>query len=218
MANGKRWTMALAIVTLLGGGNACAQVDDPHSPPEVPPLGAVVASPRAFLLQLFGKPIGSIPESTGDLNGDGRDDWAGVVEWDDSAANHAQLFILLQQADGSFVLTERSVAAETGRASVEEVSIGDGALTVAYSYNGSATSRSVISCHYKFYKGAWKLVGSDEYSFDIDTQKDRWFSTNNLTGRTEAQALGKNGKRFTTEVGHTDEKAALLHDVSLFGR
>jgi len=218
MAYGKRWAMALTIATLLGSGHASAQRDDPDYPPVVPPPGTVVASPEALLTKLFGKPIGWIIKATGDLNGDGRDDWAGVVQWDASSVNQAQLFILLQRADGTFVLTEQSRASDTYRAGVEDLTIEDrGVLTLQYSVSCSATCHAGVKLHYKFYKGAWTLVGSDEESFETDSQAETRYSTNFLTGRTVTDVMASNGKVASSTVGHTDKRPALLQDVSVFG-
>ena len=163
-------------------------------------------------------------EATGDLNGDRLADWAGVisrkkappfVEDGMETDRTVQLYILLRQKQGGYVVAEKSK--ETGIFGlggnfIESLEIKRSSLYVHFKSNVRYGSFS----QFRLYKGEWRLVGWRESNIPPEPEpiieKDR----NLLTGAVIETRREENRKplvrRYTKKFPRV-----LLKDFNLFG-
>lgn len=152
-------------------------------------------------------------EAKGDLNGDGLEDWVGVIHRrkDDSGPTY-QLYVLLQLSQGSYRIAEKSTEAPVagmGCCWVEDLRISRSSLFIQ-SNAKTATVMEVATHQFKMYKGEWRLVG---LIISEDDRTPRAFKTsdtemNLLTGLViEKRQKGKNKpvivkrqKKFATSL------------------
>jgi hypothetical protein len=184
----------------------------PATVPAPPPIGTVTTSPEVFIAERAADPMSQVDRATGDLNGDGLSDWAGVVYWSVDSRRVGQLFVLLQQADGRYVLAEYSQATDMDMTVDLEIQ-PTGTLDVGWYYHSSNAT-----LHFKLYKGAWTRVGEDDFGYDTDTQIARRSSYNFLTGRMVRDVMGSNNKVVSSTVEHEKAEVLRLHDVGVFGQ
>lgn len=209
----KRMLRAIGGVAAFAVSSAAVAFEtQPATVPAPPPIGTITTSPEVFVSERAGDPMSQVDQATGDLNGDGLSDWAGVVYWSVDGARVGQLFILLQQADGRYVLSEYSQATNMATAIDLEIQ-PTGRLDVGWTYHSSNAT-----LHFKLYKGAWTRVGEDDFGYDTETQVATRSSYNFLTGRMVRDVLGSNDKVASSTVEHEKAEVLRLHDVGVFGQ
>ena len=124
-------------------------------------------------------------EARGDLDGDGLEDWAGVISRQGpSAAQSYQLYVLLRLRQGGYRVAEKtgeSPIPGTGCCWVEDMTISRASLYVQ-SNAKTASTMEAATHQFKLHRGEWRLVGVRVYH--IDQPRDEAVETdmNLLTG------------------------------------
>ncbi|HEY5884448.1 MAG TPA: hypothetical protein VIT88_07155 [Pyrinomonadaceae bacterium] len=102
----------------------------------------------------------------GDLNGDGTEDWVGVIHGrpaDESPTY--QIFVLVRGSDGSYRLVAQTEKAEIpgmGCCWLEDLTIRRGSIYIENNAKTAATMEAATH-QFKWYKGDWRLVGVKIY-------------------------------------------------------
>jgi hypothetical protein len=126
-------------------------------------------------------------KARGDLNGDGLEDWAGVIrrQLADASATY-QLYVLLRQARGGYRVAEKSIEAEIpgmGCCWAENLEIRRNSI---YIQNNAKTVSvmEAVTHKFKLYQGEWRLVGIRIYLTDFTPDAEGKFESdmNLLTG------------------------------------
>jgi hypothetical protein len=112
----------------------------------------------------------------GDLNGDGLEDWVGVIRGQkpDSAPTY-QLYLLLRLAQGGYHLAERSKEEEIagmGCCWLEDLRVSRASIFIQNNAKDASTMESATH-QFKLYKGEWRLIGIKIY-FDDHTPGAEW--------------------------------------------
>lgn len=129
--------------------------------------------------------------ATGDLNGDGLEDWAGVVHRQRPAPSQTdQLYVLIRLPQGGFHLAVKSIETEmpgTGCCFVEDLQIRRSSIYIqnnAKDGGGDGGSMEATTHQFKLQKGKWRLVGIKisltEFSTNTTSETDT--DMNLLTG------------------------------------
>jgi hypothetical protein len=142
-------------------------------------------SVQAFLKQnLTGESSLSV-EAKGDLNNDGREDWAGVILREQGDFNRTnQLYVLLRQPDGGFRVAEKSreeQIAGMGCCWVEDVKIDRSSIYIQNNAKTAVTMEAATH-QFKFYKNQWRLVGVKIVYTNQSTDAASETAINFLTG------------------------------------
>jgi hypothetical protein len=126
-------------------------------------------------------------KATGDLNGDGLADWAGVIHRRraDSSPTY-QLYVLLRLPQGGFHLAEKSIEEEApgmGCCWAEDLAIRGSSIYIQNNAKDASTMEAATH-QFKLYKGEWRLVGMKILitDFSTDPPSDRDTDMNLLTG------------------------------------
>ena len=124
-------------------------------------------------------------EAKGDLNGDGLDDWAGVVrrEKGDFQSTY-QLYVLLRQAGGRYRVAEKSTEAQIpgmGCCWVEDLRIGRSSIYIQNNAKTAATMEAATH-QFKLQGGQWRLIGVRIYYIDHSSDRTTDTDINLLTG------------------------------------
>lgn len=123
----------------------------------------------------------------GDLNGDGMQDWAGVVHRRPADFSRTyQLYVLLRLREGGFRLAEKSVEAEIpgmGCCWLENLEIRRASIYVQNNAKTASTMEAATH-QFKLLKGEWRLIGLKIYYTDHTPKADSTIDTdmNLLTG------------------------------------
>jgi hypothetical protein len=126
-------------------------------------------------------------EAKGDLNGDGLEDWAGVIhrQQADSSPTY-QLYVLLRLRQGGYHVAEKSIEEEIpgmGCCWVESLEIRRSSI---YIQNNAKTASimEAVTHQFKLHKGKWRLVGIKIYHTDHSPDDPSTIDTdmNLLTG------------------------------------
>ena len=126
-------------------------------------------------------------EAKGELNGDGLEDWAGVMHR--QPADHAptyQLYVLLRLPQGGYQVAEKSKEEEipgAGCCWVENLEIRRSSIYIQNNAKTASTMEAATH-QFKLYKGAWRLVGLRIYYTDLSPTTPSTIDTeiNLLTG------------------------------------
>jgi hypothetical protein len=126
-------------------------------------------------------------EAKGDLNGDGLEDWAGVIHRQPSDSLQTyQLYALLRLRGGGYRVAEKSReegVSGAGCCWVENLEIRRGSI---YIQNNAKTAvvMEATTHQFKLYKGGWRLVGVKTYLTDFGGDATTTIDTdvNLLTG------------------------------------
>jgi len=127
-------------------------------------------------------------QTKGDLNGDGRGDWVGVIERQkqDSAPTH-QLYLLLQLVQGQYHVAEKSKEEEIptgGCCWIEGLEIRNTSIYIQDNAKAVGENMEAVTHQFKLYKGEWRLVGIkvSHTDFRSDPPNEIDTDTNLLTG------------------------------------
>lgn len=124
-------------------------------------------------------------EARGDLNGDGLEDWAGVIHRRKSnPPSTSQLYVLLRLRRGGYRVAERSKeepAAGTGCCWVENLEIRRSSIYVQNNAK-TAVSMQAATHQFKLYTGGWRLIGVRVHDVDLDSDVSVETDMNLLTG------------------------------------
>ena len=141
-----------------------------------------------FLKKAAPKRGEELPSATGDLNGDGVDDWAGAIPRTKVAddVDTVQVYVLIRQgANGPFRLAATNGEREIGRSGccwVEHIRIENSSLYVQHNAKTHGTMEAATH-QFKMYKDGWRLVGVRVFYLDVGADTSTETDTNVLTGR-----------------------------------
>ena len=149
------------------------------------PAQAEFPSTDAFLKSTLKEKSSLSVEAKGDLNGDGRADWSGVVrrEKGDFLSTY-QLFVLVQLPGGGYRVAETSTEAEIpgmGCCWVEDLRIGRSSIYIQNNAKTAATMEAATH-QFKLYHGQWRLIGVRIYYIDHSSNTSTETDVNLLTG------------------------------------
>ena len=112
-------------------------------------------------------------EAKGDLNGDGLEDWAGVIHRQQAnSAPTYQLYVLLRLRQGSYHVAEKSKEEEIpagGCCWVEDLKISRSSIYIQNNAKTGSTMEAATH-QFKLYKGEWRLVGIKIYYTDFSPE------------------------------------------------
>jgi hypothetical protein len=123
-------------------------------------------------------------EARGDLNGDGLEDWAGVIQRQQpDAAQTYQLYVLVRSGQGYRVVEKSKEApvAGAGCCWVENLEIRRSSIYIQNNAKTASTMEAATH-QFKLYNGAWRLVGLRIYYIDQSSDTSTETDTNLLTG------------------------------------
>lgn len=134
-------------------------------------------------------------EASGDLNGDGLADWAGVVyRQKPDAPQTYQLYVLLHQPAGNYQLAQTSREGEIpgmGCCWVEDLRIERSSIYIQNNAKTAATMEAATH-QFKLYQGAWRLVGIRIYYIEHQYDRDTDTDMNVLTGQVIVKTIKRN--------------------------
>ncbi|MCA1576038.1 MAG: hypothetical protein LC794_01585 [Acidobacteria bacterium] len=143
------------------------------------------ASVDAFLKQTLTHGNSLSVDAKGDLNGDGLQDWAGVILREKSdLLRTSQLYVLLQQPQGRYRVAEKSLEeqiAGMGCCWTEDLKIIRSSIYIQNNAKTAATMEAATH-QFKLYKNEWRLVGVKIYYIDHSTDVATETDMNLLTG------------------------------------
>jgi hypothetical protein len=126
-------------------------------------------------------------EAKGDLNGDGTEDWVGVIHSQPVDATQTyQLFVLVRALDGSNRVVVKTQPAEIpgmGCCWMEDLAIRRGSIYVQNNAKTASTMEAATH-QFKLHRGDWRLVGLRIYLTDHTPEAPKTIDTdmNVLTG------------------------------------
>jgi hypothetical protein len=139
-------------------------------------------------------------EARGDLNGDGLEDWAGVIHRQNpNAAPTYQLYVLLRLPQSGYRVAEKSKEAPVAGAGccwVEDLNIRQASIYIQNNAKTGSTMEAATH-QFKLYKGEWRLIGLKIYFTDLSSNVSTDTDMNLLTG-TVIEKKQKGESRPTT--------------------
>ena len=216
---------ALALLCPVLCAGALASANKRVSPPQRPDNGCALTLWRPFTtaaqvdfasIDVFlkstlegGDRLGI--EAKGDLNGDGLDDWAGVIERRKSnSSSTSQLYVLLRLPQGGYRVADESkeeTIAGMGCCWVEDLKISRSSIYIQNNAKTAGTMEAATH-QFKLYRGEWRLIGVRIFHLDIGSDASTETDVNLLTGSViEKRQKGENKpmtkthrKRFPTRL------------------
>jgi hypothetical protein len=150
-------------------------------------------------------------EARGDLNGDGLDDWAGVIERRKTdSSSTSQLYVLLRLPQGGYRVAEKSKEekiAGMGCCWVEDLKISRSSIYIQNNAKTAGTMEAATH-QFKLHEGEWRLIGVRIFYLDVSSDASTETDMNLLTGSViEKRQKGENKpmtksrrKRFATHL------------------
>lgn len=170
------------------------------------------ASPDVFLKSTLEEGAGRLSfEARGDLNDDGLDDWAGVIERQKSdSTSTSQLYVLLRLPRGGYRVAEKSreqKIAGMGCCWVEDLRIDRSSIYVQNNVKTAVTMEAATH-QFKLHHGEWRLIGVRIFYLEVSSDASTETDMNLLTGSViEKRQKGENKpttkrrrKRFATHL------------------
>ena len=157
-------------------------------------------------------------EATGDLNGDGLADWAGVVHRPKPAfGSTSQLYVLLRVPQSGYRLAETSreeQIAGMGCCWTEDLRISRSSIYIQNNAKTAVTMEAATH-QFKLYQGEWRLVGVRIFyldnSKDVSTDTDMNLLTGAVIEKKQRGSRKPIVKRWTRKFGRH-----LLKDFDFF--
>jgi hypothetical protein len=163
-------------------------------------------------------------EAKGDLNGDGLADWAGLIqrkkvppfkdEEEGETDETVQIYILLQQKQGSYQIAEKSKETGifgAGNNYFEALEIKKSSLFLQL----NSTAYASFS-QFRLHNGKWRLVGWREFKLNVESDKSLETDRNLLTGTVIEKRQTGNRKPIIKRYKKKFPRV-LLKDFNLFG-
>ena len=135
-------------------------------------------------------------EARGDLNGDGLEDWAGVIHRQRSnTSSTSQLYVLLRLRQGGYrvaVKSKESPVAGMGCCWVEDLRISRASIYIQNNAKTAGTMEAATH-QFKLYQGEWRLIGVRIFYLDVGSDASTETDMNLLTGSVkEKRQKGEN--------------------------
>jgi hypothetical protein len=162
-------------------------------------------------------------QTKGDLNGDGREDWAGVIERKklDSERTH-QLYVLLQLVQGGYNVADKSKEEEipgTGCCWIEGLEIRNSSIYIQNNSKAVGESMEAVTYQFKLYKGEWRLVGAKVYYTDFRADPPNTIDTDmNLLTGSVMEKRQKGDEKPLTKTRRKRFRVYLLKDFDFVKR
>jgi hypothetical protein len=157
-------------------------------------------------------------EARGDLNGDGLEDWSGVVHRQKSGSSPtSQLYVLLRLREGGYRVAEKSkeqVIAGMGCCWAESLEIRRASLYIQNNAKTAGTMEAATH-QFKLSQGVWRLVGVRIFYLDLETDVSTETEMNLLTGRVIVKRQ-KGENKPTIRRRHRKFAARYLKDFDFF--
>jgi hypothetical protein len=135
-------------------------------------------------------------EARGHLNGDGLEDWAGVIERQKSdSSSTSQLYVLLRLRQDGYRIGEKSREAPItgmGCCWVENLEINRSSIYVQSNVKLGSTMEA-STYQFKLHQGEWRLIGVRIFKLDVNSDASIETDMNVLTG-----SVLESGKRVKT--------------------
>lgn len=170
--------------------------------PFITPAQVDFASVDVFLKSTLEGGDRLVLEAGGDLNGDGLDDWSGVIERRKSdIRSTSQLYVLLRLPRGGYRAAERSEEAPIagmGCCWVEDLRISRASIYIQNNAKTAGTMEAVTH-QFKLYRGEWRLIGVRVFYLDMGSDASTETDMNLLTGSViEKRQKGENKPATTS--------------------
>jgi hypothetical protein len=153
-------------------------------------------------------------QAKGDLNGDGLEDWAGVIQRGEAGSSPTyQLYVLLQAGQSGYRVAERSKEAPIpgmGCCWMENLEIKRSSIYIQNNAK-TATTMEAATHQFKLYNGEWRLVGVRIYDIDQSTDVSTETDMNLLTGSV-IEKKQKGERKPTTRSRRKKFSTSLLKD------
>ncbi len=135
-------------------------------------------------------------EARGDLNADGLEDWAGVIERQTSdTSSTSQLYVLLRLPQGGYRVAEKSREETIGGMGccwVEDLRISRSSIYIQDNAKTAGTMEAVTH-QFKLYQGEWRLIGVRVFNLDVSADASIETDMNLLTSSViEKRQKGEN--------------------------
>jgi hypothetical protein len=135
-------------------------------------------------------------EARGDLNGDGLEDWAGVIERRKSdSSSTSQLYVLLRLPQGGYRVAEKSKEESVGGMGccwAEDLRISRSSIYIQNNAKTGGTMEAATH-QFKLYQGEWRLIGVRIFYLEISSDASTETDMNLLTGSViEKRQKGEN--------------------------
>ena len=159
-------------------------------------------------------------DARGDLNGDGLEDWAGVIERKKpESSSTSQLYVLLRLAQGGYRIAEKSKEVENsgnGCCYVDNLEIKQSSIYIQDNAK-SGDIREAATHQFKLYKGEWRLIGVRIFYLNMSSDASTETDMNLLTGAViEKRQKGEN--KPITRNRYQKFATSLLKDFDFDGR
>jgi len=155
-------------------------------------------------------------EARGDLNGDGLEDWAGVIERQKTdASSTSQLYVLLRVRQGGYRISEKSKEERISGAGccwTEGLEIKNSAIYIQNNAKTAATMEAATH-QFKLYRGKWRLIGLRIFKLDVSSDASITTDMNLLTGLV-IEKKQKGTFKPTTKRRHKKFATYLLKDFN----
>jgi hypothetical protein len=159
-------------------------------------------------------------EAKGDLNSDGLEDWAGVIQRQKAdGAPTTQLYVLLRTQQGGYRVAEKSMEAPVAGAGccwVESLEINRSSIFIQNNAK-TATTMEAATHQFRLYQGQWRLIGLKIYYDDHGTDNPHSTDTdmNLLTGSVIVKKQ-KGENRPVTKKSRKKFSTYLLKDFNFY--
>ena len=123
-------------------------------------------------------------EAKGDLNGDGLEDWAGVIERKRPYPSTEQLYVLLRAGQSGYRIAEKSQEAEipgTGCCWVDDLQIKNSSVYIK-NFAKAREGIETATHQFKLHQGKWRLIGLTLSTAAPETDDSTDTDMNLLTG------------------------------------
>lgn len=157
-------------------------------------------------------------EARGDLNGDGLEDWAGVLERKKSEFSSSnQLYVLLRLREGGYRVAEKSReedVAGMGCCWAEGLTINRSSIYIQNNAKTAGTMEAATH-QFKLHQGKWRLIGVRIFLLDVGPDASVETDMNLLTGSViEKRQKGK--KKPTTRSRRKKFASHFLKDFDFY--
>lgn len=198
----KHITIRLLLITSLLAGHAHSR--EIATPPEVESSLRVVVSDTFTV----------IAQDAGDINGDGKEDWVGVIKIEREAGPTQQLYVLIRNDDLKVEGASKEVEYLDcgGSCYIADLKMKNNSFFIQINSKNGYDSISTFRLQFKQYKGEWRAIGRKTSNYEIGSGVETESDENLLTGFFISTTAAPTKKQIT---GHGKPEKLLLKDFDL---